>query len=91
MVAVGATRSSAVRLPFDLSYGTYLYAWPAAQVTVALGAASGWRPSSWALFAVTLAPTLLLAAALWFGVERPMLRLRGSQVLRTGPHAPPPG
>jgi len=55
----------------DLSYGTYIYAYPVQQVVI--GTVPGVRPL--ALFALSVAGTLPLAAASWWGVERPAQRL----------------
>ena len=76
VVALGHARRPALRLPVDLSYGTYLYAWPVSQVAVALAVREGRDMSPLTLFVVTLVPTLLAATASWFCVERPVLRLR---------------
>ncbi len=67
----------------DLSYGTYLYGWPVQQSLHAL------FPAASAL--VLLAPSLLLtfavAAASWYGVEKPALALKartlGRRTLKT--------
>ncbi len=55
----------------DLSYGTYLYAFPVQQVIVR-GFGHGVAP--WVLFLVATPVTLLLAMGSWFGVERRFLR-----------------
>jgi len=65
------------RLPvighIDLSYGIYLYGWPAQQLVQQFIAPQGtpWQNVAWA---TPLA--LLLAAGSWFLVERPALRLK---------------
>lgn len=57
----------------DLSYGVYVYAYPVAQaLTVLQVPQAGVVP----FVAATVAATLVLAAASWFLVERPALRLR---------------
>jgi len=55
----------------DLSYGLYLYGWPAQQVALLLGATS-------VVANVVLASVLALAcaAASWFAIERPALALK---------------
>ncbi|WP_430913549.1 acyltransferase family protein [Methylobacterium sp. sgz302541] len=67
----------------DLSYGIYLYGWPIQQSLHALWPAA----SPWALLPPALALTLLVAAASWYGIERPALRLKaralGRRTLRT--------
>lgn len=64
------------RFPYDpaadLSYGTYLYGWPVQQSLHALLPSLG----PLALFWPALAITLLIAAASWFLVEKPALRLK---------------
>ena len=54
----------------DFSYGTYLYAFPVQQL---LMEALGHTVQPWLLFAMSTPPTLLLAAASWYGVERRLL------------------
>ena len=57
----------------DLSYGTYLYAWPVTQLWIlALGPISPWL-----LVALTAATTLPLAWLSWQLVEQPALRQKG--------------
>jgi peptidoglycan/LPS O-acetylase OafA/YrhL len=55
----------------DLSYGTYLYHMPVLLTLKYAGASAmaWWWP-------VVIVATLILAAASWFGVERPALRLK---------------
>ncbi|MFD0937230.1 acyltransferase family protein, partial [Methylobacterium trifolii] len=56
----------------DLSYGIYLYGWPIQQSLHAL-----WPGASGAMLLVpALALTALVAAASWYAVERPALRLK---------------
>ena len=70
-----------VRLPDlsargDLSYGTYLYAFPATQLWV-----DALHPSSpWPVAALTLITVLPLAWISWRAVEAPALRLKGRLV-----------
>jgi peptidoglycan/LPS O-acetylase OafA/YrhL len=74
------TLFAAVRLPFrgfdrriDLSYGLYIYAFPAAQLLVLFGMARhGLVPYCAATFAITLS----LANASWFLIEKPSLALK---------------
>lgn len=64
------------RLSFhnDLSYGTYIYGFPLAQILATLGAASlGVAP--FAILSILL--TIPVAAASWFFVEKQALRLKG--------------
>ncbi|MXV07134.1 acyltransferase [Xanthomonas sp. LMG 9002] len=57
----------------DLSYGIYIYAWPAQQIGVAL---LGRRTPYLHLLSITLAATFALAAASWHLVEKKALRLK---------------
>lgn len=67
-----------LRFPFyekigDLSYGTYLFAYPVQQAIVAIcGNAIG--PKRLAALALPL--TLMLAALSWYSIERPILAIR---------------
>lgn len=62
-----------VPTPFgaDLSYGTYIYAFPVQQTVVFLGLTDGWISN----ILLALPITLLLATASWFLVERRALGL----------------
>ncbi|MEE3067644.1 MAG: acyltransferase [Actinomycetota bacterium] len=62
-----------LRLPTDLSYGVYIYAFPVQQLLVICGLV-GTNPFVFAVIA-TIA-TLPLAAASWFMVEKPALSLK---------------
>lgn len=79
----------ALDLRTDLSYGTYLYGWPVQQALVQL------LPGApiLGLLAVSLGLTLAVAAASWFGVERPALALKartlGRRTLGTARPAAP--
>lgn len=53
----------------DLSYGLYLYGWPAAQLVQTLAPGGPWHNTLWT---TVLAGSL--AAASWFMIERPALR-----------------
>jgi peptidoglycan/LPS O-acetylase OafA/YrhL len=55
----------------DYSYGVYVYAFPVAQMLVAVGVAGA---GPWVLALVTLACTMPLAAGSWWLVERRALR-----------------
>jgi peptidoglycan/LPS O-acetylase OafA/YrhL len=62
-----------VRLPFDLSYGTFLLHFPVLQLLAAGGLHQhGFVP----YFSAALVATLALAALSWYVVERPFLRLK---------------
>lgn len=54
----------------DISYGTYVYAFPVQQLIVVLGLGGG----VWINVGVALLITLPLAVASWFLVERPVMR-----------------
>ena len=68
----------------DLSYGTYLFAWPVQQLVAMWELARG----PWAFVVVSGVITLVLAAASWFLVEAPTMR-RWSRSPRPTPVAPP--
>jgi peptidoglycan/LPS O-acetylase OafA/YrhL len=65
VIWLGSRRT--VSLPSDLSYGLYVYAFPVQQVLASQGHLSFWTSA---------AATLPFAAASWFLVERPALRLK---------------
>jgi peptidoglycan/LPS O-acetylase OafA/YrhL len=69
----------APKLPADLSYGLYIYAFPLQQLLAAHGMLSLWT---------SLALTLPFAAASWFLVEKPALKLKPTGV--RAPSAPRP-
>lgn len=74
LIAAGAVgRHPRLQLRNDLSYGTYIFAFPLQQLLATLGLA-GVGVLGFCLVAV--AATLPVAAASWFLVERPALRLR---------------
>jgi peptidoglycan/LPS O-acetylase OafA/YrhL len=56
----------------DLSYGTYLYGWPVAQLLLYV---TGQQFTPWLLFAASLPLTFLVAFLSWWLVEYPALRL----------------
>ncbi|RZU15020.1 acyltransferase [Streptomyces sp. BK239] len=85
----------AVRLPApcrrigarnDYSYGIYIYGFPVQQALALLG---GTRWGIAAYLALTLAFTLLLAAASWHFVERPAMRLKDLRLRRGGRDSDP--
>ena len=90
----GSTRSRAGRLAneTDLSYGTYLYAWPIASLVL-----WWWRDLDPVTLGVaTLALSLLAGFASWSFVEKPALALKGRRVppdprLEAGARTPPDG
>jgi len=67
----------------DLSYGLYLYGWPAAQLVQQHSPGGALHNASW-----TTLLALALAAGSWFLVERPALRLKKRFVARA-PEASP--
>ena len=74
LIAVGAIgRHRRLQLKNDLSYGAYIFAFPLQQLLATLGAAA-WGVSPFWLIATAL--TLPVAAASWFLIERPSLRLK---------------
>jgi peptidoglycan/LPS O-acetylase OafA/YrhL len=65
-------RLPAMPRELDLSYGTYLWAFPVQQTVVQLAGVQ----SPLGLFAMVTPIVLAIAAASWFLVERPALRLK---------------
>jgi peptidoglycan/LPS O-acetylase OafA/YrhL len=57
----------------DLSYGIYIYGWPAEQATIWL---LGGRAAWWQVFAIALPAAAALAFLSWHLVERPALSLK---------------
>jgi peptidoglycan/LPS O-acetylase OafA/YrhL len=64
-VAVGSLRS--VRLPGDISYGLYIYAFRCSR---------SWPPTASSHSRAAVAATAPFAIASWFLVEKPALRLK---------------
>jgi peptidoglycan/LPS O-acetylase OafA/YrhL len=62
----------------DLSYGIYLYGWPAQEIAVYI---SGGEPPWWQIFALALPMAATLAWLSWHGVEQPMLRWKDVQLI----------
>ncbi|ORB74378.1 acyltransferase family protein [Mycobacterium scrofulaceum] len=63
----------------DLSYGVYIYAWPTQQLLVICGL----RHLNPLIFAaVATAATVPLAAASWFAIEKPAVRLKRTEPAR---------
>jgi peptidoglycan/LPS O-acetylase OafA/YrhL len=76
-----------VRLPCDLSYGTYLLHFPVLQVLASLG----WHRLGFVpYFAAALVITAALAALSWYIVERPFLKLKRRASPKGGPVVQPP-
>lgn len=70
----------------DLSYGLYIYGWPVEQTLVWLnGGAMSW----WALFALALPITAVLAFLSWHLVEKRALRLKPQAAPRPAPSLAP--
>ena len=88
VVVVGGAlaKHSLVQVRHDLSYGTYIYAYPVQQLVI--GTVPGVRPLP--LFALSVAGTLPLAAASWWWVERPAQRLRRRWAAVRAPAVPGP-
>lgn len=59
----------------DLSYGTYLYAWPVQQLVAMYDLAAG----PWRFVAISAVGTALFASASWFLVELPAMRRFGGR------------
>ena len=63
------------RIPWDLSFGIYLYGFPCQQLLI-LGTGAAWHPALFAMVALSL--TTLPAAASWWIIERRALALKHS-------------
>ena len=91
LITVGAlVKVQRLRLENDVSYGTYIYAFPVQQVLACAGLSTLGVP----LFAaVATAVTLGLATLSWYGVEKPAMRLKNVLRRRGVVAAPavPPG
>ena len=74
MIAIASYgRHPALQLRNDISYGTYIYAFPIQQLLAGAGLAAAGVP----LFAiVSILCTLPVAAASWFFIEKPALKLK---------------
>ncbi|HEV7580602.1 MAG TPA: acyltransferase, partial [Mycobacterium sp.] len=73
IVSGSLIQSKRLRLPTDVSYGTYIYAFPIQQLLAVCGLAS---LNPFLFFAIATAATLPLAALSWFVVEKPALSLK---------------
>lgn len=76
LVAGALLKSPRLRLRNDISYGVYIYAFPVQQVLAIWGATQLGVP----LYAVlAILGTVPLAAASWFLIEKPAMRLKGKR------------
>ena len=73
IVSGALIKNPRLRLPNDLSYGTYVYAWPIQQLLIICGL--GFLPPVVFGIIATIA-TLPLAALSWFQVEKRAMRLK---------------
>ena len=84
-VAIGAgalLKHPRLRLTNDISYGTYIYAFPMQQLLATAGLYRLGVP----VFAVaSILVTLPMAVASWFGIERPALKLKRSRATAPSP------
>ena len=69
----------------DLSYGVYIYGWPAEEAVIWL---FGGRAAWWQVFLIALPTAAALAFLSWHLVERPMLRLKPGVRRRAAAYAP---
>jgi len=86
IVAGALIKNPALRLPTDLSYGTYIYGYPMQQMLIAVGAAS---LGVFGFFLGSVAVVLPLAFVSWRLVERPALRLKNMRIGRRRPEPAP--
>lgn len=73
IVAGAGLRHPVFRLRNDISYGVYIYAFPVQQALAVFGL---YALPPLAFGAATVIPTVLLATASWWLIEKPALRLR---------------
>ncbi|MDN4548018.1 acyltransferase [Pseudomonas sp. C32] len=78
-LAIGIPQIFSLKKIGDLSYGTYIFAWPVQKAVITAFALT--NPVAVAVFALPL--TLVLAYGSWRFVERPMLNLKRKFVLRS--------
>lgn len=74
VVSGSLLKSERLRLRTDLSYGVYIYAFPAQQLLAVCGLATRLHPVLFFLASVTA--TLPLAAISWFVIEKPSMSLK---------------
>ena len=74
VVSGSLLKSERLRLRTDLSYGVYIYAFPAQQLLAVSGLATRLHPVLF--FVAAVATTLPLAAASWFLIEKPSMSLK---------------
>ena len=87
LICAGAMmKSKRLVLRNDVSYGIYIYAFPTQQIVATL---SGQGLGIFGFFVVSTLATVPIAAASWFSIERPALRLKKRSSARTMP--PPSG
>jgi peptidoglycan/LPS O-acetylase OafA/YrhL len=82
-LVVFVAESSTFSLKHDVSYGLYIWGWPAQQTIVALGVVA-----PLAIFPAALAAAGAVALGSWLAVERPALRLKGRRAVPR--HVAPP-
>jgi peptidoglycan/LPS O-acetylase OafA/YrhL len=73
-----------IRLRHDYSYGVYVFAWPAQQLTIFYLIKWAFPLHPLAVFAISGMVTFALAVLLWHLVERPAMRLKGGRPQRAG-------
>ena len=66
----------------DISYGVYVYAFPVQQMLAVLGV---WKVGMPLFFVIATIATLPFAAASWFWVEKPSLRLKNFNLAQVRP------
>lgn len=80
LVTGALIKTPRLRLRNDISYGVYIYAFPVQQVLAMWGV---WKLGVPAYAAVAIVCTIPLAAASWFLVEKPAMRLKAKRPVAT--------
>ncbi|MGN7799750.1 acyltransferase family protein [Leifsonia sp. 22587] len=90
VIWVGKLARPSLPLRNDISYGTYIYGWPVAQVLVFAALKWALPLNPWLLFLATMLITLPIAYLSWRFIEKPALGLKRRFRKRAAAPAPEP-
>lgn len=76
LLFIGLQSWPALSRKTDVSYGTYIYAWPVMQTIISFFINRHLHLNAYAIFTLTLLFTIPLAWLSWIAVEKPCLRIR---------------